>query len=25
MLSEVHTGVCGGHIGTRALDTKILR
>jgi hypothetical protein len=25
ILMEVHTGVCGGHIGARALATKVLR
>jgi hypothetical protein len=25
ILSEVHTGVCGGHIGARALTAKVLR
>jgi hypothetical protein len=24
-LSEVHAGVCGGHIGARALVVKVLR
>jgi hypothetical protein len=25
ILSEVHVGVCGGHIGARALAAKVLR
>jgi hypothetical protein len=25
ILSEVHAGVCGGHIGDRALAAKVLR
>jgi hypothetical protein len=25
ILTEVHIGVCGGHIGARALATKVLR
>jgi hypothetical protein len=24
ILSEIHIGICGGHIGTRALATKVL-
>jgi hypothetical protein len=24
LLSEVHAGVCGGHIGAKALATKVL-
>jgi hypothetical protein len=25
ILSEIHAGICGGHIGARALATKVLR
>jgi hypothetical protein len=25
ILSEIHTGTCGGHVGTRALAAKVLR
>jgi hypothetical protein len=25
MLSKIHTGVCGGHIGARALATKVFQ
>jgi hypothetical protein len=24
-LSKIHTGICGGHIGTRALDAKVIQ
>jgi hypothetical protein len=25
LLSEIHVGICGGHIGARALAAKVLR